>query len=313
MNCQYPLRGHHFAITGATVCVITLFLSWGLVMVLPGHGKPNQLPVLSETGIDPPERYLFTSGLCIGALCFSISSVFLYTYIQARMNHIFLSSQNRPSSSVVGCGSCQYSRWLPLLNKAAVVVAQLSSFCLAFLAVVDLGGAKVPHLIAAFFFFMFSLFQGFLLCVTFYIMLYRIRENVISSHERLWFIGKVVSWIICFGCWIVLPMAEGLIIAIVHGQTPSKDTLHNISALNQYSVVITLMFHAFFYTFELSRVTLLPEFVVTLHELDGVMTDDVAYYHVDRKKQQGEENVSYSKDLEQAAEGDEENKEETLS
>ena len=69
-----PLR--LWVIQGASVILSTLFVCYGIAVYL-GH-VPAWLPVISDCGALPPEKYVFRLGLVTGAVFLAIESKLIY-------------------------------------------------------------------------------------------------------------------------------------------------------------------------------------------------------------------------------------------
>ena len=162
--------------------LVTLAGCWLLTMIQNGHRKEGvELPVLSETGINAPEKFFFTGGLALAALCFSISAIYLYNFISIRLSSITSPSLSisftisddasilaqeptqSPPQQLQGCwGRC--ARYLPLMNKINLLIGEASCVFLFLLAVIDLGVYPLLHGILSAIFFICSIAQGAIAC-----------------------------------------------------------------------------------------------------------------------------------------------------
>ena len=71
-------------VQGATIVLATIFTCYGIA-VSYGH-VPVWLPMISDCGVYPPEKYLFRLGLVVGSVFLHVESILLYNANKAFSN-----------------------------------------------------------------------------------------------------------------------------------------------------------------------------------------------------------------------------------
>ena len=82
----------YFVVQGAAIILATIFSCYGIAVSL-GH-VPVWLPMISDCGVYPPEKYLFCGGLITGAVFVFAESILLYhaegkVFSNSRLSLIF--------------------------------------------------------------------------------------------------------------------------------------------------------------------------------------------------------------------------------
>ena len=71
-------------VQGATIVLATIFTCYGIAVFY--EHVPVWLPMISDCGVYPPEKYLFRLGLVVGSVFLHVESILLYNANKAFSN-----------------------------------------------------------------------------------------------------------------------------------------------------------------------------------------------------------------------------------